>query len=315
MINVILRIHPSVNPTDATPQFNFSEPTNEGIAESELTGTCAGCSYTEPGYDPGWNGPNSDIPYPISSDFCNLSNQQLACVNCNAAIGDITATNCNNNQEAKFWPYRMPQYESAQFSPTTYQFFQRDKQDMVNFPSAGECLGCSDCGNKDRPDYCYETIDYRPCLEVGTNKCFEEDAKYRIPCSEPTDNFTISYSTNPEDSPLRYRYSIKGIEDYKGFSDLEDVKVFFNPIYNQNFTSQANNLYDYWSYPPHPNSTCRQVACPGFIPFKGDPGGSWTPMWTSESSPSRPYHPADNGTLPYCITGDLMGHMVFLVAI
>lgn len=273
-VNVIKRIHPSVNPQDALPQFDFSEPDNEGIAFSEIAVQCEG-GCTAPSFDPGWDGPGGENQYPTVVDFCDMSNELRSCTNCNSAHGDIIATTCNNNTGATVWPYRIPHLHSAQFSPTEYQFFERNKAGMSDFPIANECLGCTCDTSDDYPEYCSQTLEYIPCMEVGTKRCSGEDAKYRMPCSNPTDKFSVTYDTNPDDSVLRYRYSID-ISNYTGFRSLEDVYVGFRPVYS---TFSDGQPYDFWVYPPHPNPKCAAVAtCPGFLRDYGDPS-DWNQFW------------------------------------
>ena len=57
----------------------------------------------------------------------------------------------------------------------------------------GELGGCfPECSQDDR---CFPDISYSPCLEKGTHKCFEVDARYRVPCGNPADSFTIEFES------------------------------------------------------------------------------------------------------------------------
>ena len=301
-VSVIIRTHPAVNPTDGLPQFNFAEPSDEGIAEPSFTSVCAGCTYTEPSFDPGWGGPNVDKQFPTADDFCNLSNLQRACTNCNESFGEIIATNCTPDDYSSFWPYRIPRLYSAQINPTDHygdpgghQYFLRNINSMNNIPLSGDCP----CTGGE-PDFCYETVAYPKCLEVANVRCSDEDAKYRIPCRDPDDNFVVTVDSNPDDSVLKYRYNIGNLDYYTGFDSLINLNVSFEPIWISN-----NGEYDYWTYPPHPNPVCRNVSRPGLVQGYGHPqniiNGSWqdavipNPLTAIDGTPIYPIAYGPNG--------------------
>jgi hypothetical protein len=280
-INVIIRTHPAVNPTDDLPQFTFSEPSDEGIAEPEIIYTCGNCQ--QPSFDPGWDGIDGENAYPVAKDFCNLSNLDQFCVNCNSSFGPIVATNCAEDDYSTFWPYRIPTRYTAQVNPTDglgdppgHQYFLRNLNGMDDVPVPGEC----DC-NGGSPNFCYETVPYPKCLEVANVRCSDEDAKYRIPCKDPDDSFIVTAETNPDDSVLAYRYDIANLSNYAGFDTLYNLSVVFEPIW-----ISTNGPYDFWAYPPHPNPECRKVSSPGFIYGRGDnSAGTHTPHWDDTSVP------------------------------
>ena len=80
---------------------------------------------------------------------------------------------------------------NAAVGTRTYRLFCGDPHYGYVAPENGEQGACFPICSQD--EACFGETTYPPCLEVGTHKCFEHNAKYRVPCSNPTKKFTIEF--------------------------------------------------------------------------------------------------------------------------
>ena len=152
-------------------------------------------------------------------------------------------------EPATIWPWRIPTFTSAGYGGSPYQLYYNKQTGYFDgsiYASgiAGGSCGCLDDapdGNNPRNtfgakycgptgtqteeetggeigftppeclprEHCTTDIYYPPCLEAGTYKCSDVDAKYRVPCENPTDNYIINLGE-------RGNYSYGGSVDWIG---------------------------------------------------------------------------------------------------
>lgn len=141
-------------------------------------------------------------------------------------------------EPATIWPYRVPTFQSAGYGATPFQLYYNKQTgffDAVSHEAGGippYSCGCLDvapngfnfnlqwggeyCGPTEIPDpddeygymppvctmreQCTSDIYYPPCLEVGTYKCAGVDARYRVPCENPSDKYTINLGSIDQNS-------------------------------------------------------------------------------------------------------------------
>lgn len=267
-IKIIARTHPTATPTEAIIGDDWSIR-DGGVANPVIIGFCADtdeCGFTEPTWDAGFRDPEP-------SDFCNLSNLSTNCTTCNNAVGEIEYTPCEDDGQGTFWPWRIPEYYTVDGSSR-----QIILNNPASFPAPDECDSCLLFFNCDNPTYpvpdsCYNKISYPSCLNAGTDKCSDNDAKYRVPCANPTDTFDIKLNEVEFSELLDNRYSLGNIG-----SDYRAITISFNPI----FTFNDSDYYDVWQYAPHPNEQlCGSLSQDGFVNGYGDPG-NYTPDWPAQ---------------------------------
>lgn len=272
---IMYRIHPTTNPLTAP-----SNPENWTIADaSVLTGgqnkplqvfmRCSdGTIKPVDGEYEDSGAPDCPLVFPTSNNFC------LGC-SCNDCVDTPTMINCSDDQKAKtIWPYRIPAYPSAGFGDTYWQLF-RDDDTYSNYATAYECEICP-CSDPDDYPKCCKTKVYPSCFSLGTTKCQDEDSRYRIACSPPSDNFNV----NMIDSSIRNLYKYRHSGGGPGLS--------IKPI----FHSEISNV-SLWIYPNHPDVQKCGVAKAGFVKDYNDPvagtlpcpsiGGEQVPCFSSPS--------------------------------
>lgn len=306
---VAKRVHPTATPT-ANAGFDWSIST-EGIGDTSFGWSCLcalcdnGIPAPEPiqlmvfstgdvGNNTGMFQANGNVPGTIIYGdsgvgmFCSDSNSTLPCSNCNNAVGPVSYSSCDNDGSRRFWPFRVPYYEST--IDGRYQLTRSGRQ---NYPTQDPEIGLGECNcisqptilypNGDPffvctgdsgvwfsrfPAYCTREVAYPPCLASGTEKCFDVDSRYRVQCANPSDYFIKSLVDTGNTDYLAYRYTFDGINALFT-TDLDTLDVIFNPIYD--FATSAGQEYDYWKFPTSPNPICAGLDNIGWWPGYGDP--------------------------------------------
>lgn len=268
---IVYRVHPSAGGsatdffiTDASTIGGTNEPVSAfyvpdcvGSSPDCVNSVSLGESFTY----------SCSVADPDNSNFCTT------CGSCATCSGPIETIDCDNDESAMtIWPYRIPYYPSTNdlnFGNSDYQLF-RDGISMSKYPTDGECE-CEEnfpntCGNFFDENKCCKLITYPSCFDAGTEKCSGADARFKIPCSRPSDYFTVNTRDSVSRELLNNRYTVGCGGDASTIS--------FNPI----FAGSDTNV-SLWKYLDHPNPQCG-TADAGFI------GGSLFNTLGTECLPS-----------------------------
>ena len=282
--SIVRRTHPTMTPTAGAEAGTDWECSTEGINTYTILevfcGEDPGCTLEDPGCTGG--------------NFCTNGNSVPSCTNCNNAVAKLSYSVEGGRDQRHFWPNRVPYYKET-LSTGSYPVTalnQLIKGVPGSFQAEGECectAGAIACNEISPiwPDYCKEEINYPSCLQAGLRRCKDEDARWRVDCSDPQDFFTVTLLNNGLNiSLLDYRYSLY-IDSVT--PDLDNpagsITILFNPIYDADASSDS--LYHKWRYVESPNPICVGVARPGYIPEYGDPEYNWysssSPMFEPDS--------------------------------